>query len=125
MTAFKTDDGGNLLIEGNTLVLADPKQEIKQRLQQELKFFSQEWFLDITKGIPYVRPAVGETQKILGVNVNRETVEAIFKRAILLVPGVKTITRFSLEENSQERTLDVTFSADTDEGELNVEETLP
>ena len=98
MSAFLTDDDGNLVIQGNTLVLAEPKQEIKQRLLQELRLFSREWFLNITLGIPYVRPAVGETQQIMGKNVNQETVEAILKRAILLVPGNKRIKSFSTNE---------------------------
>lgn len=73
---------------------------VAQLVTQHLKFWSGEWFLDTSIGVPwlefvFVRP------------FDQATAEAVIKDAILAVPGVREITAFDVEFLPSSRRLNV------------------
>lgn len=63
------------------------KESVSQRLVTRLKTFKGEWFMDNTYGFPYF-------QEVLGKKINKEDVDAIYRREILKERGVKNLTYF-------------------------------
>lgn len=53
MTDFLLDDDGDLALVDGQIVLVDGIAEVRQSLQQSLRFLKGEWFLDERMGIPY------------------------------------------------------------------------
>ena len=45
---------GAFVRDGNSLVLATGQEEVAQRIEQRLKTWSGEWFLNTSLGIPYL-----------------------------------------------------------------------
>lgn len=63
------------------------KSSVSQRLVTRLKTFKGEWFMDNTYGFPYF-------QEVLGKKMNKEDVDAIYRREILKERGVKNLSYF-------------------------------
>ena len=61
----------------------------------------------------------GEVCKIKRRFTNKFRVEAILRKKILAVQGVRRITSFSLDMDRTNRSLSVHFSADTDDGKVD------
>lgn len=76
-----------------------------QAARCELKLLLGEWFLDVTRGIPWLKKPGNTTQKpILGqLPADLPYAETLVKAAILGVPGVKSILEFSLNFNHETR----------------------
>lgn len=53
MTDFLLDDDGDLALVDGQLVLVGGIDEVRQSLQQSLRFLKGEWFLDERMGVPY------------------------------------------------------------------------
>lgn len=83
---------------------------IRQRIIIKIRTYMGEWFLNQNEGVPYY-------QSIVGKNRSKETIDAIFKRAILTVDGVKSLVYFRSNITAQ-REYVVQFQAETDEGYL-------
>ena len=96
-------DKGDLVIKDFDLMLTSYKQILKQALQQELKTFKGDWFLDIDKGLPYYQDILGQRNSI-------DSVRAIFIEAIKSVSGVKEIVDLELNLNGKDRSLDVSIT---------------
>lgn len=78
----------DLEFDGNDLKLTSTESEsLAQRLIVKLRTFQGEWFLDVNEGIGYY-------QSILGKNRAKETIDLIFKNAILSEPEVVNIISF-------------------------------
>lgn len=108
----------DLLIEDYDLVLTDDKEQLVQNLKIRLLFFLGEWFLDITRGVPYF-------EEILIKNPNQARVESILKQQILETENVNEMLEFNLNYDSLNRVLNLTFKVDTDFGTLEITEGLP
>lgn len=76
---------GPLTEEGLT---TERKETVAQRLRIRLLTFQNEWFANISYGIPYY-------QRILGKKPAKSTVDHIFQQAILEERGVKEILSYS------------------------------
>lgn len=97
---------------------------VKQRLLVRLRTFKGEWFLDTEEGIPYYR-------NILVKAPLRESVEAIFRSAILQTEGVLDFDRgsdgvaaFALDYDNGTRNLTLVFSVKSEFGVINVNEII-
>ena len=98
------------------LQLIENEDFITQKLRIALRLFYGEWFLDITQGVTYY-------EDILVKNPDGARIEAVLKSTILGVIGVNELLSFDMTL-SADRTLTVTFSVNTDVGELNLIEVL-
>ena len=80
-------------------------EAIEQTVGCALRFVLGEWFLDISEGIPwYPQPFAPNAVPILGhFPADLGYAEAFIKTAILGVPGVLSITSFSLTFNHHTR----------------------
>ena len=110
-------DGWDLAFKDNDLMLIDHAERIAQQIKITLQFWLEEWFLDTTKGIPYL-------QYICIKNPNVQHIRQIFREAIMSVDGVDSVTEMTLVVNARERKLEVTYTASTSEGLLTRKELL-
>ena len=122
MTQFKMDDNADIAIVNNTFVLTENNsdEEIRQKLIQRLKFFLGEWFLDITKGVPYF-------QVVFIKGTSPDVIESTFKDTIIGTDGISTLNRFDpIEYDASTREAKVNFDVTTINGNnLNINEVLP
>lgn len=106
-------ENDDFAIKNNDLVLVDGLQETNQRLIQRLQFLFGEWFLDRSKGIPYL-------QQILKKGVQLSTLSSIFKVNILDIEGVLELLAFDFDYVAVNRTFELTLSVRTTHGVLNL-----
>ena len=110
-------DSWDFVLLNNDLVLIDNAERIGQQIKITLQFWFKEWFLDTTKGIPYL-------EYICIKNPNLQHIRQIFREAIQSVPGVDSVTQLSLSVNAKERILTVNYTANTSAGLLTRRELL-
>ncbi len=91
----------DLLISNFDLNLVSNVDQIMQHINIRLRFYFGEWFLDISKGLPYYTDVL---KKDFDVGV----VESAFKAQIVGTPGVTSLTKFDLVIDTK-RKLQVTF----------------
>lgn len=103
MRDLKLDVGTWDLVVGEDLVIIADTDDMIQHLRQRLQTFQGEWFLDLSAGVPWLQEILGKVQSIT-------TVEVVLKEVIQGSPGVAELTAFSINENTGERTISVTFS---------------
>ena len=111
MSDLALDSDGDLLVENDSLVLADGDDAIVQQLTIRFRFALGEWFLDIRLGVPYF----GE---ILIKNPDLSRVRGIFKQTVLTTPGIDSLEEFTLTFAGAERVLTVQFRARKIDGEI-------
>ena len=110
-----TEDGDLFFSEGSfkDLALTTEKNEIAQRLRIRLRSFANDWFLDLSDGIPYF-------EDILKKNPNINIIRGLFKSAILAVEGVTSLLSFEMQNDPSTRTLSIEFGVMTTGGELPI-----
>lgn len=101
------------IVDGDLLLGADVAQAVKIRLLA----VRGEWFLDRTAGIPYY-------EQVLVKNPNLSHVDALFRQTIVETPGINQLLSFETDFDANTRTYTVTWSADTDEGEISEVDTF-
>jgi len=107
----------DLLIVDRDLMLIDKAERIAQQIKITLKFWLGEWFLDTSKGVPYLK-------YVLVKDPNMNHIRAIFRERILDVPGVTALKSLGLILDRKNRTLTVNYEAETTEGLLTRKEVL-
>lgn len=113
---LKLTTDGDLDISGLKLSWIDGIDAIAQHIMIRLKFFFAEWFLDTTMGMPY-------KDYILIKGADMDIVSSLFKNCILGTPGVITpLKDFNLTLDDTTRSLKVTFTAETEQGTLSIED---
>jgi hypothetical protein len=85
------------------------RDRVAQKIAITLRMWFGEWFLEQTRGMPYL-----ETIFVKGTRLS--TIETIIKTQILSVEGVNGIDTFVMELNRQTRVLLVNFTCNTSEG---------
>lgn len=113
MSDLALDDFHDLRISAFDLVLLDGAEAVRQQLLIKLKLWRGEWFLDTEFGTPYL-------QSILGKQLTLSGALAALRQSILEVSGVRSIQELSYNYSAQQRTLSVTFTADTPFGLVEV-----
>lgn len=89
-------------------VISGP-EKVAQSVGIRLRCWLADWFLDLDHGVPYLTGVLGRRRP--------ELVEAILRRHILDVDGVRSITEFKLSVDPDTRKATVRFVAETDAGE--------
>lgn len=107
----------DLLIIDGDLKLIDDAERIAQQIKITLQFWLGEWYLDISKGVPYL-------EHVLVKNPNMNHIRAIFREKILDVPGVTGVNKLQLSLDRKNRALSVSFEAETTAGLLTRREVL-
>lgn len=103
---LKLNDNHDIFITGQDLTLTTEDNEVIQRLDIRLQFFQEEWFLDITAGLPYL-------QTIFQKGTPLTTVSSLFIQEINAADGVDEVLEFNLDFQGDDRILTVTFKVQT------------
>ena len=111
-TDLKLSSTHDLLLKDGKLLLTEGASQRAQQIKIALLTFFGEWEFDTSIGIPYL-------EQILVKTPNKFRVEAILRKKILAVQGVRSITSFSLDIDRINRSLSVHFSAETDDGKVD------
>ena len=109
---------GDILIENGDLSLLTGFDAIEQHLKQRLKTFYGEWFLNKKVGVPYF-------EQVFVKNYNANILDSVFKKIIIETPGIIQLLEFSLEIDSSDRELYLTFKASCVEGVIDFSEAIP
>ena len=110
-TDLKLSSTHDLLLKDGKLLLTEGASQRAQQIKIALLTFLGEWEFDTSIGIPYL-------EQILVKTPNKFRVEAILRKKILAVQGVRRITAFGLDINRINRSLSMHFVAETDEGKV-------
>ena len=102
---------GDLLVSRGDLFFVRNGDAVRQEANIRLRFLLSEWFLDKTVGVPHF-------QQILVKSPNLAAIRTVLRDEINAVAGIRSIARLDLELDSTTRTLQVSWSATTDLGEL-------
>jgi hypothetical protein len=111
MLDIKINDQGEFVIENGDLVLIDEKEQVASYLKAKLGTIKGEWFLDVTKGLPYF-------ENIFVKSPNLPVVEAIFKTAILEEDFVTELVKFNMTFNPIVSKLTIDFIANSIYGQV-------
>ena len=112
LTCRKLDANGDI-----THAMLTGDDAICQAVTCEIKFILGEWFLDISKGIPWYLNANANARPIMGVfPADLAYAEVLIKATILGVDGVASLTTFNLSFNHMTRAATVTATFTTVNG---------
>ncbi len=110
MSAFAQTLTGDLDIStGNLRVETNVAQCTAWKLSNLFAFFKGEWFRDLRQGLPWF-------QYIYVHNPNLTLIGSIFEKVIRSAPGVLNVTAVNLDFIPQQRQLNATFTATTNDG---------
>lgn len=116
MALFRLIPAGDLELVNGDVVWIDGIRHRRQQIATRFRMFKGEWFRDLRLGVPYF-------EHILVKDPNLDVCRSIFRRVLLLSPGVRSITRFLLVPDWKKRTLGFAFQVVCDVGVLTVDET--
>ena len=112
------EDLGDLNFADGDLALTEGREAIRQRLAMRLRLVKGEWFLNYLEGTDYFGQIFGKKTE---AQINAELV-----RVILTTEGVTGLVNpIEFRLNRTRRILEVSFEVTTEEGTIDVEETLP
>lgn len=97
-------------IDGSARLTTDIPEAAAQRLTVTLMMFLGEWFLDVTKGVPYF--------DVFKTRLPLDGVRALFRRTIQSDSYVVDVPRVSLSLDGATRALSLEFDARLREGSL-------
>jgi hypothetical protein len=109
---LQLDTDGDLELEAGDLVLIRGAEAIIQAVNIALQFVKGEWFYDLEAGVPYF-------QDVLVKNPSPDLLQSTFRKAVLEVKGIESVTSLSLTLDRSTRTLSVGWSAVSDVGLLS------
>jgi hypothetical protein len=99
--------------EGNLIrYTKDDLEHLTLMVRHELSLFLGEWFVDTSKGLPYI------PDEDSGKMAHRVLLETAMRSKITSITGIKRLRSFVPELDKRQRVYRVSFSADTDYGEL-------
>lgn len=109
------DDTWDLVMTRGNLTTSSGYDAARQAVYQRLRFFKGEWYADENVGIPYWQSILARK------NPDLAAIREIFRQAILVTPGIASITSIRLDWADQgARQMSLSFSAVMDDGSLLV-----
>ena len=117
MSDLKLATDHDLDVSENDLIIIDGQTEIKQSLKTRLLMVKGDWYLDTTTGLPYY-------EDIWVKNPNLANIDALIKAEILDTPGVTGLIAYDSEFDDTLRKLTVSFTVDTNNGQIPITEIL-
>jgi hypothetical protein len=107
----------DISLVNNRMVLVSTEEEsTRQRLVITLKTFKGEWDFNINYGVPYLKNENNPVQ-LLGKS-NKDLLDLEIKQAILNTDGVVSLNTFTSVFDKAQRTVELDFTAVTENGEL-------
>jgi len=103
------NSNNDIFVKNGGFAIVTNGAQAVQHLRTRLRFFSGEWFLDLTVGVEYY-------QQILKKPFDMAKVEALIKSEILNTPDIEKLTRFESSFNGETRKLTINFDAETSYG---------
>ena len=100
----------DLVFEDFDFDLVEETNQIMQNLAIRLRFFLEEWYLDITQGLPYYQIFFTKAPNLIQV-------ESILKNEILTTRGIVELISFVANFDSRTRIFSVNFTAKSINGE--------
>lgn len=113
MLDIALDNSHDIKTSNLDIVLVDLAEQVRQQLLIKLKLWTGEWFLDTEFGTPYL-------PSILGKQLTLSGAVAAIRKSIMEVEGVRQIVAFSYKFDNAQRKLNVSFTADTAYGVVEV-----
>lgn len=112
---IKLSEGHDIqVVDGDFILTESESESLTQRLTIKLLTFQGEWYLNNSEGIPYY-------QSILGKNRAKETIDNIFKDAIIEEPEVVSLVSFRSSIDNARRVYKLNFTVEsTNQEELVV-----
>lgn len=99
MRAVATGANNDLLFEDGHLVIVEDSEAVAQHARQTLQTHHGEWFLDPSVGLPWLA-------QVLGYNPDTALAESVVKAGLKRIPGVLSVTEFSVRFNISKRELE-------------------
>ncbi len=96
MFGLLLNDDGDIYLSGGQFARGDGVGRVTQEVESALRLFLGEWFLDITKGVPY-------TQEIFKRPIDQEKIEDILSAKVLEVNSVQSVDSITSTFNSATR----------------------
>lgn len=106
------DQFNNIYVQDGDLPLVTGIEEIRQWVGQILRSFQGDWFLDLDLGMPYYQTIFKKATTI-------SDIEGVFIDTISSIPSILEITKFDLDFDAVNRSLNVIFTARTTDGILD------
>lgn len=85
--------------------------DVAQKVKENILFIRGEWFLDRDGGVPYFEQIFVKKPAV-------DRLRALYRTVILDTEGIRALRDFSLDLTAATRQMMLTFSADTDSGEI-------
>lgn len=113
---------GEIDRSAKTMQFARGLDGVVQGVRVRMLLVKGEWFLDQSKGVPYLeRDLVTASEALLGQRFNETKALAAFRTPILATPGVLSIAKLAVAFTAATRTLAVTWRARTVFGDTPVD----
>lgn len=96
------------LVSGRPVILQGP-EAVRQKIATRLKFFLGEWFLNLREGLPYFRVVLVRRPDIT-------LIRTLYRRAILSVQEVASLTSLDVDYDPRVRAVAVEFDAELVKG---------
>ena len=107
----------DLVLQDGDIFVIDNAERVAQQIVIQLRFWYGEWFLDVQDGVPYL-------ERVLLKNPNLNHIRQIFREAIEKVPDVTKVDYVELYYDEPNRSLSVSYSAQTNFGLITRKEVL-
>lgn len=96
--------------------IATGSEAAEQRLRCRLLSLQNDWYLDITHGLPWWTEEGSDTQPFLGGPRNKPYIDATLKAYILATDGIATLDTYNSSIDGKTRKLTVSCSGTTVDG---------
>lgn len=103
---------GGFVFAGGKLGFVEGQEAVAQAIGCALKTFAGEYFLDPSKGVPYI--AAGRNR-----STNPLVLGAVIRRVILAVPNVLSVDRLDFNFDRRARKLSVAWAATSTFGSVS------
>lgn len=110
-TTLLCDENGDVSLASGLQLTTTLADYVVQRLAENLGFFLGEWFLDLRQGIPILTKIVGEAPDF-------PLIDSLYRRAILLTPGVGSISALNISFDRPTRKLAMAFECILTDGAI-------
>lgn len=114
---FAMDENGDIAVVNGDFIFVEGVDATVQFVNQKLRLFQTEWFLDEIKGVPYF-------DEVFIKNPNAVVLDSIFKTQIMETPGVLELLEFSMDMESGTRKLTVSGRIRALDGEADFSQTI-